>query len=186
MLDADAQSASLEKVSDLGDSPRAVAKRWKLELKLADKREYNWRKKASDIYKIYAPESAAASSFNILWTNTETLRQAVYNNLPQPEVRRRYTDADPLGKAVSEVLNRSLEFSQENYDFDAVIKGDVLAMLLPGRAVSRVCYVPSFKAGEEADDDSSETETYEEIDWEQVICQRVQYDDLRIGPGKTQ
>lgn len=177
-------SDSLEKPSDLGKSPAAIARRWKLELKLADKRESAWRKKASDIYKAYTPENPAANSFNILWTNTETLRQAVYNSLPQPDVRRRYSDEDPLGKAVSEVLTRALEFAQDTYDFDAVCKGDVLAMLLVGRAVSRVRYIPDIKTvgekEESGDEEAQESEAYEEIAWEQVICERVQYDAFRI------
>lgn len=177
----DPNANSLERAQDLGQSPEAVARRWKLELKLADKREKEWRKKASDIYKRYTPESPEANSFNILWTNTETLRQAVYNSLPQPDVRRRYQDADPLGQAVGEVLTRSLEFCQDTYDFDGLLQDDVLAMLLAGRAVSRVRYVPDIRAtsAEEEDSDSA-AEPYEEIAWEQVICERVQYDDFRI------
>lgn len=174
------QASSLEKATDLGTSPQAVARRWKLELKLADKREAGWRKKAASIYKLYTPEEPAASSFNILWTNTETLRQAVYNSLPQPDARRRYSDDDPLGKAVGEVLTRALEFAQDTYDFDAVLKGDVLSMLLPGRAVSRVRYVPDIRTIGGDDEEAQESEAYEEIAWEQVICERVQHDDFRI------
>ena len=177
----DPNANSLERAQDLGQSPEAVACRWKLELKLADKREKEWRKKASDVYKRYTPESPEANSFNILWTNTETLRQAVYNSLPQPDVRRRYQDADPLGQAVGEVLTRALEFCQDTYDFDGLLQDDVLAMLLAGRAVSRVRYVPDIRATPAEDDDAdSAAEPYEEIAWEQVICERVQYDDFRI------
>jgi hypothetical protein len=176
---------TLEKPSDLGKSPEAVARRWKLELKLADKREADWRKKVTDIYKQYTPLNPAANSFNILWTNTETLRQSVYNSLPEPQVRRRYQDEDPLGRAVSEVMTRALEFSQDTYDFDAVLKGDVLAMLLAGRAVSRVRYVPEFRALA-TEQEAPDAEAYEEIAWEQTICSRVQWDDFRIlGAGKT-
>lgn len=175
------QFNSLERANDLGDSPQAIARRWKLELKLADKRELNWRKKAKEVYSIYAPESAGANTFNILWTNTETLRQAVYNSTPQPDVRRRYQDEDQLGKEVGKVLTRALEFSADTYDEDAVFQGDVLGMLLPGRAVSRVRYVPDIKTdGTPADDESQESEAYEEIAWEQVILERVQWDDFRI------
>jgi hypothetical protein len=195
------ESGSLETKDQLGTSPKAVARKWKLELKLADKREENWRRKAREIYTAYTPETAATNSFNILWSNTETLRQAVYNSLPQPEVRRRYQEDDPLGRAVSDVLGRALEFAQDTYDFDQVLKSDVLCMLLAGRAVSRVRYVPDFKTvGEEAPeaseeatsdtpevqeekpeaDDAQESESYEEIDWEQAICENVNYDDFRI------
>ena len=182
---ADPNANTLEKPSDLGKSPKAVADRWKLELKLADKREEEWRKCASAIYRQYTPANPAANSFNILWTNTETLRQAVYNSLPQPDARRRYQDEDALGKAVSEVLTRALEFSQDTYDFDAVLKGDVLSMLLPGRAVSRVRYVPDIRSvgpesEENPDQEAQEGDGYEEIEWESVVCERVQWDDFRI------
>lgn len=181
---SESQANTLEYSDDLGKSPQAVARRWKLEIKLADKRESAWRKKASDIYKLYTPENPANNSFNILWTNTETLRQSVYNSLPQPDVRRRYQDEDKLGKAVSDVLTRALEFSQDTYDFDGLLQKDVLSMLLAGRAVSRVRYVPDIRAigGEDSptDDGLNEAESYEEIEWEQVICERIQFDDFRI------
>jgi len=177
----DSNANSLEKPSDLGKSPEAIARRWKLELKLADKRESAWRKKSADIYKLYTPENPAMHSFNILWTNTETLRQSVYNSLPQPDARRRYQDEDPLGKAVAEVMTRSLEFCQDVYDFDSVLKADVLSMLLPGRAVSRIRYIPDIRQieGKEAVE-GEDPEAYEEIEWEQVIAENVQYDDFRI------
>lgn len=179
---------SLEGAEDLGKSPQAIARRWKLELRLADKREDKWRETVRRIYKLYTPLDPVANSFNILWSNTETLRQAIYNSLPQPDARRRYSDEDALGKEVGNVLTRALEFSQDSYDFDAVLKGDVLSMLLPGRAVSRVRYVPDIRevGGEDAkgesgsDEELQESETYEEIEWEQVICERVQWDDFRI------
>lgn len=181
---ADPNANTLEKPDDLGKSPKAIADRWKLELKLADKREEEWRKCASAIYRQYTPSNPIANSFNILWTNTETLRQAVYNSLPQPDARRRYQDEDPLGKAVSEVLTRALEFSQDTYDFDAVLKGDVLSMLLPGRAVSRVKYVPDISGVGEEDENGESPDS--KIDWESVICERVQWDDFRIlGAAKT-
>lgn len=183
----DTLSASLEAPKELGKSPASIARRWKLELKLADKRESAWRNKVKTIYGIYTPETPVSNSFNILWPNTETLRQAVYNSLPQPMVRRRYSDEDPLGRAVGDVLTRSLEFSQDTYDFDGVLKGDVLAMLLCGRALSRVRYVPDIRStgpsagtDEESPDIDPEAANYEEIAWEQVVCERVQWDDFRI------
>lgn len=171
-------------------SPQAIARRWKTELKLADQRELKWREKAKAVLKLYTPEDPGANSYNILWPNTETLRQAVYNSLPQPDVRRRYQDEDPLGKAVAQTLTRALEFAQDTYDFDGAMKGDVMAMLLPGRAVSRVRYVPDIastgEGAETEDDEAQESESYEEIEWESVICERVQWDDFRIlCPAKT-
>lgn len=192
MLDPNANV--IETTKDLGKSPESIARRWILELKLADKRESKWRKRANDIYEAYTPEQPALHSFNVLWTNTETLRQAVYNSLPQPDARRRYQDDDPLGKQVGEVLTRALEFCQDTYDFNAVLQDDTLAVLLAGRAVSRVRYLPKIRTVEGGapmaegaeEGETSEGEAYEEIEWEQVICERVQYDDFRIlGAAKT-
>jgi hypothetical protein len=178
----------IEIAKDLGESPESIVRQWKLEIGLANSREEKWRGIAEKIYKQYTPTTPALNSFNILWTNTETLRQSVYNSLPEPQAKRRYSDEDPLGKAVSEVLTRALEFSQDTYDFDAVLKGDVLAMLLAGRSVSRVRYMPKFRTIEsesKSDDvelsgDIQDDDSYEEIDWEQVVCERVQWDDFRI------
>ena len=161
-------NAGLEKSSDLGTSQQGIARRWKLALKLASKREIKWREKVKQIYEQYVPETAAPNTFNILWSNTETLRPAIYNSLPEPIVRRRYQDEDKLGKAVSQVITRALEFSQDTYDFDAVLRNDVLATLLAGRAVSRVKYIPDLRqvgadennTGEE----TQESEAYEEIE----------------------
>jgi hypothetical protein len=179
--------SEIETTKDLGKSPQSIVRQWKLEIGLANNREEKWREIAAKIYKQYTPTTPAANSFNILWTNTETLRQSVYNSLPEPQVKRRYSDNDPLGKAVSGVLTRALEFSQDTYDFDAVLKGDVLAMLLAGRSVSRVRYMPKFRTVEggkpentELSGDTQDDDSYEEIDWEQVVCERVQWDDFRI------
>lgn len=172
----DANYNSIEKESDLGRSPQSEARRWKLELKLAGKRESDWRRKVKTIYDIYCPKNPEKNSFNILWSNTETLRQAVYNSLPQPEVRRRYQDEDELGKNVSNILTRALEFCQDSYDFDNVLKNDVLSMLLSGRGVSRVRYIPSIKSfGDKENDDE-----YEEIEWEQIKVENVHWEDFRI------
>lgn len=191
------EAATVERASEIGESPESRARRWKLELKLAGKREYAWRRKAKLINEAYTPENPAANTFNVLWTNTETLRQACYNSLPQPLVRRRYHDEDPVGRQVSRVLQRCLDYCQDAYDFDGVIKGDVLCMLLPGRAVSRVRYVPTLKqvgadnapgalAHSEGSEDAAhepQEGAYEELEWEQCVVERVQWDDFRIGPG---
>ena len=164
-----------------------IQRKWLYEMKEADKRENDWRETVKNIYEQYTPKKPAASTFNVLWTNTETLRQAVYNSLPNPTCGRRYDDGDPIGKAASEVLTRSLEFSQDpvNYDFNAVLVGDVLAMLLAGRSVSRVRYVPNFETvdgGEEyaEGDESREQKLDERISWESVVAERVQWNDFRI------
>ena len=189
-------TGTLERASDIENDSKGIVRRWILELNLADKREKDWRGKADKIWSRYRQNDVKKHSFNILWANTETLRPAVYNSLPQPDVRRRFKDADPLGKAVSETLKRSLEYGLDTSDFDASIKATVLDLLLPGRGVARVRYVPSFiQVGVTQATHDEENETHaegeealegdaEELDWEQAPIEHVQWDDFRISTGK--
>lgn len=190
------EQGTLESPDDLEKDSKGVVRRWLLELKLADKRELEWRNKGEKIWDRYRQKNIKKHSFNILWSNTETLRPSVYNSLPSPDVRRRFKDADPLGKAVSEVLSRSLEYGVDTSSFDEQIKLTVLDLLLPGRGVARVRYVPSLRqvgVTQETHDDENENHqtgeealegNAEELEWEQAPIEHVQWDDFRIGPGK--
>ena len=185
----DNTTPGLETKDELGQNPQAVVRRWLLELRMADKREREWRKTANGVLDLYRGESRKKNSFNILWSITETLLPAVYSSVPKPDVRRRYKDADPLGKVVSEVLSRSLDFSLDTYDFNSVARATVLDMLLTGRGIDRIRYVPSLvkvggeQEGQPEPDDALEGEA-EELDWEQTVAEHVQWDDFRFGPGK--
>jgi hypothetical protein len=182
---------------DIGTSDADIVKRWVLELDLADKAQKEWRKQSDATLKKYRGVKAKKNSFNILWSNTETLRQAIYNTLPKPDVRRRFRDDDPVAKTVSQVLERCADYAIDTYDFDAILKQDLMDMLLPGRGVSRVRYCPDFEdlepdasqATKEDSDDAQEPQEPQEPDqrikYEAVICEHVQYDDFRHGPGKT-
>lgn len=196
-----------ETKKDAAKSPEREVRRWLLEIKLALKREKPWREEAKKILEKYRAENAKKNSFNILWANTETMRPALYNSTPKPDVRRRFREEDMLGKAVSEVMERSTTYCVDAYDMDACMQNDVLDALLPGRGVSRVRYVPKFKTvpkepDTQDDDDQSEgvaeqglpaaasaegadADAAEEVDYEQAMCEHVQWDDYLQGAGKT-
>ena len=187
------ESGAIERPEDIEKNPAGVVKRWLLEWKLADKREDKWRKDAERAIKRYQAKDTKKHSFNILWSNTETLRPAIYNSVPKPDVRRRFKDADPIGKAVSEVLSRSLEYTIDTTGFDSQIKACVMDMLLPGRGVARVRYIPSLSqvgATPENHEESAEQHiegeeamegSYEELAWEQAPIEHVQWDKFRFS-----
>lgn len=174
-----------ESSAEQAKNPAAEHRRWQRELQLAEKREKDWRKFAEKVVKIYKGVERKKNSFNILAANTETLRPALYSSLPKPDVRRRFRDSDPIGKAVSEVMERALSVSVDHYDFDECCRYDVLDALLPGRGVSRIRYVPQMRPGEETEDESGESEQVEEVEYEQVVCEHVDWQDLRIGYGRV-
>ena len=172
-------AATLERPEDAGPPPSGIVARWLLELKLADKEEEAWRKEAKRVYEVYRNEKddqgvitrSKSTAFNILWANTEILAPAIYNSTPKPDVRRRFRDADPLGKAVADVLRRGLEYEVDECELDDEAQLALMDYLLPGRAVIRVRYTASVN-----DTVVSDQKVYPEV---------VHWDDFRRGPGKV-
>jgi len=174
------EQATMEDLPEGKDNGPKV-KRWIAEIDLAMKAEKDWRKDAEKALLAYRGQVKVDDSggtrevFNILWSNTEIKRQAVYNNPPRPDIRRRHRDKDGVGKAISELLERATSYAIDCQDVDGVIIAAVNDMLLPGRAITRVKY-KSETTGEGED---------EAVAYEEVIPEQVQWDDFIRGPGKT-
>jgi hypothetical protein len=153
----------IEDKSDVEKGSDGVVKRWMLEIAAADKAEKDWRKTAEEAINIFHSDSTSSSysssnkgTFNILWANTETVRPALYNSAPKADVRRRYRDKDPVGKAVSEVCERAVNYTIDCQDFNSPMINAVNDMLLPGRAITRVRYVPSFTPTDKKEEEVEE------------------------------
>ena len=180
---------TMETPADAGKGPEGVVNRWVTELDLADKQEASWRTRAKDVEARYRDEKTDASQpgrysganrFNILYSNVQTICPTLYNQSPSPDVRRRYRDADPVGKEVSEVLERCLSFTMDECDFDRYMRLAVKDQQLCGRGITRVRYNPAF-----ADEDDGAGDSYESLQGEEVKFQHVNWADFRHGPGRT-
>ena len=159
-----------ETAQSMERTPQGIVRRWLAELDVAKRTEKAWHDEGKDIWSKYEAEKTANSSFNILWSNTDTLAPAVFNSLPTPDVRRRFRDADPVGKQASEIIERTLSYEQDQYDAYKIAQDAVLDMLLPGRGVIRVRYIPLMDGDKVLD---------ELVPWE-----HVQWDEFARGPGK--
>lgn len=156
MADTEAKSGPTdEKEKDLQKSGADIVTRWKRELRASEAHERKWRERAEQIVKLYKDEKASGESdenntyrFNILFSNTEVLKGALYSQCPAPDTRRRYLDKDPVGRVAALVLNRALiatlDKQNDGEDFDSVMKDSVFDMVVPGRASARVKYLPQF------------------------------------------
>ena len=180
---------------------------WLTELDSARKRLKDYRKDASRVVKLYEGGKAQESPFNILYSNTETLAPALYNNLPRPVVQRRFKDDDPLGKVASDVARRSLEFLIDNElgtytPFDDLMMQAVLEALVPGQGVTRFKYDASFveqpepnSPTEGQEDETGEgdleavageihPEPAEQVEYETVCGESVPWDRFLHGYAK--
>lgn len=184
------------------------ASRWKDALDLASKKESGWRRMSKKIIARYRGDDCMdemgekkKETFNILWSNIETLRPSLYNRTPTPDIRRRYDDKDPIAKAISELLNRSTEYCMDAYDFDGAMVAAVHDSLLTGRGVTRVRYEPVMGSpdGQEEQDDIAEgdftdakeseapesdglAEPMQEVVYQKVCLEPVAWDDFRCEP----
>ncbi|ULQ46949.1 hypothetical protein JN531_001375 [Flagellatimonas centrodinii] len=175
---------------------RSPVEQWRAEIRLSEKQERHWRDVAKAAIDRYRGESRSgglendrrdARGYNILYGNTETLRSAVYAQPPKPDVRRRYRDADPVGRAVAECLERALSVSMELDDFDSTFAAAVFDYVLPGRGLARVRYVPTLESGSievEGEDGELVTEQSERLTDEKVAFELVPWDRVHLGPAR--
>ena len=84
-----------------------------------------------------------SAKFNILWSNVQTLKPAVYAKLPKADISRRFGDNDPVGRVASQLLERALDFEVEHYpDFRSSMNYCVEDRFLGGRGTAWVRYEP--------------------------------------------
>lgn len=136
---------------------------WGKEVARSVKDWRDYRDRAQKVIERYRDEREDAEEnrkrFNILYSNTETLGPAIYSQVPVPDIRRRYQDKDPVGRVAAEVLQRSVSYCLESYDFDGLLEACRQDYLLPGFAVARVEYKPYFKQTAPVADADASTES---------------------------
>jgi len=130
---------------------QGTAQYWQMELDSSDQSEKDWRERGRAVVARYRDEretdgygTGLSKQFNILWSNTETMKGALFARMPKADVRRRYNDNNPITRQVAIVLERALQYGNEVYSADKPIKAAIEDYLLPGRGVVWVVYEPIF------------------------------------------
>lgn len=148
MADAELAGPELEDVDKPAKDEAQLAKKWIAEIQAAEKAQTKWVERAKKIEKIYADERDTRSDrgrkFNILWSNVETLRPAVYMQTPKAKAERRYKDKDPHARFGALLIERGVETSCELYDFDHAMDQAVRDRLVVGRGQAWVFYTPNI------------------------------------------
>lgn len=118
-------------------NPVDASTKWLAELKLAKREDEKFIERGDRIIRRYRDDrknfTTYGKRFNILWSNVETLKPALYGKTPRAEVSRRWKDSDPVGRTASVIIERCLQYEIDKGDFDAAMKLAIIDRLLPGR-----------------------------------------------------
>lgn len=185
-----------------------LVQHWLKEVQKSSKHEADWRERAQKVIKRYRDEAemnrSENSRFNILYSNTETLKGILYQRPPIPDVRRRYQSKDPVGRIAADLLDKCLTYAVDAYGFDNRLREAVNDEILPGRAVLRVKYSPQIEQAEREveaepvgyEDDGNPiyaegakqkdgkyytSETYDALVYEEVKLEYVDWRWFRMG-----
>ena len=182
-------------VKDLGSD----VERWDAELTAYEKAARHWLDHAKRITKKYSLEDRMSSqnalehvegdvtgeaSFNILWSNTQTLLPAMFARTPEPVVERRFRDRDPVGRIASQILQRALSTELETDNMFDTMSRVTLDHILVGRGTPWVRY--EMHAGEiEEPNEYGEIVKVEKLASEKTQIDYVHWGDFAHSPLKT-
>lgn len=152
--------------------------RWVEAVTAAMADEKDWREEAKKAVQAFRGEHESKSrQFNLYHSNIEILAPAIFNSVPVPDVRRRFADKDQAGKFAADIIERSLSFSMDTYDFDQRVKLGVYDMAITGRGVMRVRYEPQTAPDARLGVDK--------VSYQQAPCEYVPYQRVFFGPAVT-
>ncbi len=146
-----------------------------------------WQERGDKVVKRYKGEDTRRgdSTFNILWSNVETLIPAVFARVPQPEVVRRFKDRDPVARVASTILERCLDYEVHHYDdYEEAVTNSLKDRFLPGRGVSWVRYEPVFNQVQ-ISEDAEEGESVDTIEYECAPVDYVHWKDFGHQCGRS-
>ena len=188
----------MEETRDETVKLQGTAQYWQMELDSSDQSEKDWRERGRAVVARYRDEretdgynASLTKQFNILWSNTETMKGALFARMPKADVRRRYNDNNPITRQTAIVLERALQYGNEVYSADKPIKAAIEDYLLPSRGVVWVVYEPIFVKEKIQVESLDEFGNMVMIDQEEerIADQRcyfdyVNWEDYRESPAK--
>lgn len=128
-----------------GKSFRDLAAKWMGRIEGSSELEKDWRKEATQATVVYMgkPDKAyelegSPASYNILFSNVETIVPAVINSAPIPDIRRRFADDDKPGRDVAEMLERVISVQVDDGALAVELEAEAQDAFLAGRGLVRM------------------------------------------------
>lgn len=164
-----------DSAKDFGSGDEGLCARWQAEIKAADKVRQDWLSRCDRIERRYRDDELRDDTLDdpvrisILWSNIQTLKPAVYSRPPVPVVTRRFRDRDPVARAASMILQRTLAFQIDDGDMHQLMREVVDDYLLYARGTCWARYCPHYSTtampGRVTADAEPETPPASDGDW---------------------
>jgi hypothetical protein len=148
---------------------------WIAEVQRSIERERQFRKESENLVQMYESSKDKIHSFNILYSNTETLGPAVYNSVPRPVIGQRFKDDDPVSPKAAKLGERVLSYLMDSGDvnyacFDDIMRSSVLEALVTGRGICRIKYDSRIEG--------------DEVNYESICVDPIPWNRFTHGYGK--
>lgn len=189
----DIANASIDKRKDVDDKP-ILSKFWLGEIAAAKKRDARWHERADKVIARYRDEREQEGRenterrANILWSNTETLKSALFQGIGNPDVRRRFPKKgqdDRVARQAALTLERGLSYCSDAYDADSQIEACVEDSLLPGRGTGWLVYEANVYEGDGYEEKTEGEESAgPEITAQSVRIDHVFFKDFLTSAGR--
>lgn len=168
----------------------AEVKHWLAEQQLYEKQAREWIERAKRYslrYRNDQEQADKARRFSIFWSNTEILEAATFGQTPQPDVSRRWNNADDpemqqVAQQTAILLEKVLRYNADQTDqFEVPIGQANFDALVPGRGTARVATERDFQPM----DDGSEQPSDQRAPLSYVYWQDFSHSPARVWKDVT-
>ena len=164
-----------------GDENRRLAGEWLKHIKDAGLREQSWIDQAKEAEAIYLvdekelPGGVSLPRVNILHGNVEIIAANLYNSTPNPDIRTRNEQDDPVARNVADILEAAIKAQIDDGRLDRAMEKAVQDAYVAGRGIIRLQFAADVASDEEGNPS--------DISGEQVIFRNVSWRDYREAPA---
>jgi len=124
----------------MSDKSQTQAEKWFAQIDESLFRTEDWRKQGESIIERYRNEkriSDSESLYNILYSNTQTIKPLLFSRVPEPVIRRRNTDSK-AARDVSDLMERAISYTNDENKVEVEFAAAVQDYQLPGRGQIRI------------------------------------------------
>lgn len=148
-----------------------IVENWIDKITTAENKWKDYHEHIKEVRDYYRNENKKSRQ-NIFWSSIETLKPFLYFKQPVPYIDRKNKNINAVESAASQILEKTLEWDLEQFDFDSAIKYARNDYLLSGMGLAIERYKPTFKQVLTVNE-LGETVAQDIIDEEKVVTEYI-------------